>query len=83
MTTAQATCPSLSLTRDRDEARTSAGTTTLLSYARGLVAGLRAGCESYDDYFAEMERALPPHVRERRMAEREGSRLALVAALCR
>jgi hypothetical protein len=30
-----------------------------------------------------MERALPPHVRERRMAEREGSRLALVAALCR
>jgi len=82
MTTAQATCPNLTLTRGRDEARTSAGT-TLLSRARSLVAGLRAGCESYDDYFAEMERALPPHVREQRMAEREGSRLALVAALCR
>lgn len=82
MTTAQATCPSLPLTRSRDAGQTAAGP-NLLSLARGLVARWRAGFESYDDYFAEMERALPPHVRERRMAEREGSRLALVAALCR
>ena len=82
MTTAQATCPDLPLTRDRDDALAAAGT-SLRSLARGLIARWRAGWESYDDYFAEMERALPPHVRERRMAEREGSRLALVAALCR
>jgi len=82
MTTAQATCPNLPLTRSRDDAHLPAGT-NLRSLARDLFARLSAGCESYDDYFAEMERALPPHVRERRMAEREGSRLALVAALCR
>jgi predicted N-acyltransferase len=82
MTTAQATCPDLSLTRGRDDTRAPARA-DLLSLARGFVARWSAGWESYDDYFAEMERALPPHVRERRRAEREGSRLALVAALCR
>jgi hypothetical protein len=82
MTTAQATCPNLPLTRSRDDVGLPAGT-SLRSLVRDLVASLSAGFESYDDYFAEMERALPPHVRERRMAEREGSRLALVAALCR
>jgi len=82
MTTAQATCPDLLLERHPDGAHASAGSGAL-PLVRRLIARWRAGFESYDDYFAEMERALPPHVRERRTAEREASRLALVAALCR
>ena len=82
MTTAQATFLDLPLPRSGDDAEAPAGT-SLRSLARDLVARWSASWESYDDYFAEMERALPPHVRERRMAEREGSRLMLVAALCR
>ena len=82
MTVAQATCPDLPLTLRRNASDASTAT-VLLTRARNLVARWRAGWESYDDYFAEMERASPPHVRERRQAERERSRLMLAAALCR
>ena len=82
MTVAQATCPDLPLTRRRDASDASIAT-VLLTHTRTLVARWRAGWESYDDYFAEMERAAPAHVRERRQAEREHSRLMLAAALCR
>lgn len=82
MTTAQATCPELLLERDRsvDPAATGSAASSLL---RGLVARWRAGFEGYDDYFAEIERSLPPHVREQRRERRESNQLLLVAALCR
>jgi hypothetical protein len=82
MTTAQATCPELLLGRDRSVAPES-GAATVSSLVRGLVARWRAGLEGYDDYFAEIERSLPPHVREQRRERRASNQLLLVAALCR
>jgi hypothetical protein len=82
MTTAQATCPELLLERDRSAGPESTGA-TVSSLVRGFVARWRAGFEGYDDYFAEIERSLPPHVREQRRERRESNQLLLVAALCR
>jgi hypothetical protein len=50
---------------------------------RALLARLRALLEDHGDYFAELERSLPPHERERRQARRDADRLVPIATLMR
>jgi hypothetical protein len=54
-----------------------------LSRLRVRLARLGSWFEDHGDYFAAMERALPPHVRERREARRDHARLMRVAMLSR
>jgi hypothetical protein len=50
---------------------------------RALCARFIDGFEDHGDYFAEMDRSLPPHLRELREARRHRDRLALIASLGR
>ena len=53
------------------------------SRGRALFARLRELLADHGDYFAELERSLPPHERERRRARRDADRLVLIAMLTR
>lgn len=80
MTTAQTIFPEL-LLAPRDRLRQEAARPGLLSRLRTLFAHFGDGFESYDDYFAEMERSLPMHVREQRRERRQADRLLLIVTL--
>jgi hypothetical protein len=54
-----------------------------LSRMRMLCARLGSWFEDHGAYFAEVERALPPHERERRRARRDADRLVVIAMLTR
>ena len=53
------------------------------SRGRALLARLRELLEDHGDYFAELERSLPAHERDRRRARRDADRLVLIAMLTR
>ena len=53
------------------------------SRGRAFLARLRELFEDHGDYFAELERSLPAHERDRRRARRDGDRLVLIAMLTR
>lgn len=82
MTTQQLTCPEQlfapRMDRDREVARPE-----LTARVQTLWARFSSCFESYDDYFAEMERSLPMQVRERRRERRQADRLLLIAVLSR
>ena len=82
MTTAQTTCPDMRfvLRRAPGEASTKP---SLRSRLQAMAARLGSYFESYEDYFAEVERSLPMHVREARRDRREAQRLLLIATLSR
>lgn len=82
MTTAQTTCPEMRFVLRRAPGRTSAEP-SLLSRLQAMTTRLGSCFESYDDYFAEVERSLPMHVREARRDRREAQRLLLIATLSR
>jgi predicted N-acyltransferase len=82
MTTAQTTYPEL-LLAPRGRLRQEAAKPGLLSRLRTLFARSGDCFESYDDYFAEMERSLPMHVREQRRERRQADRMLLLASLSR
>jgi hypothetical protein len=50
---------------------------------RTLFARIASYFESYDDYFAEIERSLPERVREERRQRKQVYREVLIASLCR
>jgi hypothetical protein len=82
MTTAQTTFPAW-LLAPRDRVRQGAARPGLLSRLRTLFARFGDYFEGYDDYFAEVERSLPMHVREQRRVRRQSDRLMLIVALSR
>jgi hypothetical protein len=82
MTTAQTTLPEL-LFKPRDNAAASADQPRLSSRLRALGARVGSYFESHDDYFAEIERSFPPHVREQRRQRRQSNSMLLLATLCR
>jgi len=54
---------------------------SLFSRLRARFARFADCFQSYDQYFAEMERSLPIHERERRLASRQAIRLLHLAML--
>ena len=82
MTTAQTTFPEW-LLAPRGRLRQKTARPGLLSRLRTLFARCGDYFQSYDDYFAEMERSLPMHVREQRRERRQSDRLLLIATLSR
>ena len=82
MTTAQTTFPEL-LLAPRGRLRQEAASPGLLSRLRTQLARFNDCFQSYEDYFAEMERSLPMHVREQRRERRQSDRLLLLASLSR
>jgi hypothetical protein len=82
MTTAQTICPEMRFVPRGMLGRTSAEP-SLLSLLQTLFARVGSYFESYDDYFAEVERSLPLHVREARRNRRQSNRLLLIATLGR
>jgi len=80
MNTAQTICPDL-LFAPHANLGAEAAEATLSSRLRASFTRFAACFQSYDDYFAEMERALPLHERERRNARRHADRLFLIAML--
>lgn len=82
MTTAQTTFPEL-LFKPRDYTAASADEPRLSSRLRSLFARVGGYFESYDDYYAEMERSLPPHRREQRRQRQQSNQMLLLATLCR
>jgi hypothetical protein len=82
MTTAQTICPEMRFVRRGTLGRTSAEP-SLLSLLQTLFVRVGGYFESYDDYFAEVERSLPLHVREERRNRRQSNRLLLIATLGR
>jgi hypothetical protein len=81
MTHAQTACPEAPLAFRRAKANDRGP--SLADRLRALYARIANGFEDHGEYFAEMEGALSPHVRERRQARRHRDRLALFAALGR
>jgi predicted N-acyltransferase len=83
MTTAQTTFPEL-IFAPRENAGQGAARPGLLSRLHAHFARFGEYFQSYDDYFAEVERSLPMHVREQRRQRKESNRLLLIAAVaCR
>jgi len=82
MTTAQTTCPEPLLAL-RGNLQRGAATPGLSSRLQMLFARIGDRFQSYDDYFAEIERSLPMHVREQRHERRQSNRLLLLATLSR
>ncbi|MBK9676884.1 MAG: hypothetical protein IPO82_17235 [Betaproteobacteria bacterium] len=82
MTTAQTTCPEMRFVLRPAPGRASAEP-SLFARLQATFARLGSYFESYEDYFAEVERSLPMHLREARRDRREAQRLLLIAALSR
>jgi hypothetical protein len=82
MTTAQTIFPEL-LFAPRASAGPAVDRPSWSSRLHALRARFGDYLQSYDDYFAEVERSLPPHVREQRRQRQQSNRVFLIAALCR
>ena len=67
----------------RTDAGGPAGALRWSSRVRSVGACIQDLLRGYDDYFAEMERALPLHVREARRARRRFNHLLLTTMLIR
>lgn len=81
MTQSQTACAKAPLAFDRRAAGD--GETGVADRLRELYARFTHAFEDHGDYFAEMDRALPAHLREQREVCRQRDRLALIASLGR